>query len=408
MRMPAFVFVCAALNAIFAVPSMADTLTLRFGQISQFANEHSPSGKLITSRYSVVEAQRSLALQWSNPEFTYEQQEVDGVREYEITVAKPFELPWAYMNRRNGWNMQREAAKLHRDNQTDMLLMRLKSGYVSLALYEKQLRQIGKLRDVIGDASRVASERRTEGHLSGVDEHLVQMLLVSLHASQQNTLETQRETNTEWRAAMGVNPDDNLILASTPSYRAYTTESASEYVAALESRPAVRSRALLSESFGKLASSERGRFIPSVNLYGGYKQIESSDGYIAGISLALPLFNRNGAAARQYDVQRQITEYETTIYRKEAVGRIEALVASIAEMQQVLSGVSTHFDSDTTGIANLFFSYEEGYITLNEMLNAVQIEIAGMEDYYELLRKYYQFLFELEAITGGTLVQLEN
>ena len=43
-------------------------------------------------------------------------------------------------------------------------------------------------------------------------------------------------------------------------------------------------------------------------------------------------------------------------------------------------------------------------MTLNELLNAVQIELTGLRDYYDQLIRYYENLFELEALTGTSLL----
>ena len=91
-------------------------------------------------------------------------------------------------------------------------------------------------------------------------------------------------------------------------------------------------------------------------------------------------------------------------YRAEQVGRIEALVVSIKESQEALALSQDHFDEDMESLNDLLYSYEEGWLTLNELLNAVQIEVAGLTDYYEHMIRYYRNVFELEAITGSTLV----
>ena len=59
---------------------------------------------------------------------------------------------------------------------------------------------------------------------------------------------------------------------------------------------------------------------------------------------------------------------------------------------------------------DFFVSYaradnQEGWISLHELLNAIQIEVTGLADYYSQLSGYYSDLFELEAITGRTLVE---
>ena len=154
---------------------------------------------------------------------------------------------------------------------------------------------------------------------------------------------------------------------------------------------------------GKLGEEWWRRYL--FNVYGGFKRIEPYlDGYVAGVSLDLPLFNVNRAAARKLEIESDIAARETEIYRRELSGRIEALVSSVNELRQALGLVVDHFDQDMEAVNTLLFSYEEGWMSLSEFLNAIQIEINGMQDYYNQLIDYYSNLFELEAITGQKLV----
>lgn len=162
----------------------------------------------------------------------------------------------------------------------------------------------------------------------------------------------------------------------------------------------------MQEALQGQAAAARSAFIPSLNIYGGYKKIEPDyDGYVAGISLSLPLFNRNGAAARKHEAESNIAAQQTQLYLGEISGRIPALTQSIVESQTMLATVADHFEEDLEALNSLLYSYEEGWLTLSELLNAIQIETAGLKDYYDQLIRYYENLFELETMTGISLVR---
>jgi Outer membrane efflux protein len=402
---------CAALCCAttgMALASASDSLTIRFTDLGEYAQTKSLGASAISGSLGLVKAERDIDLQRSNPELAFDRQSVDNSRESQITLGKNFEMPWVTMKKRSAWNDRLSSAEYAAEEQKSLLLGDLKSGYVSLQLLNAQLTRLTHLSEVITDASHVATTRHTEGHLSGVEDHLIQMVVISLQAEQQSVLERQRAMNYLWRALMGFDSENEIVLSTPISFRPVSLEPAQMYVMGFEKRPAYQSRLLLQQSLGKHASAERSRLLPSFNLYGGYKKIGPDyEGYVIGISLSLPLLNTNRATARKFDLERQLVANERTRYRSEQIGRIEALVASIQESKEALALSQDHFDQDTEALNDLLYSYEEGWLTLNEMLNAVQIEVAGLSDYFDHLIRYYQNVFELEAITGATLVSFE-
>lgn len=388
-----------------AAPARAETIAIKFDQLGEYARTTSTRAKILEQEFNLVQTERDQDLKWSNPELAYAREDVDQAGEYQITVGKQIEMPWVYLKRRGAWEARMQAAELSRVDHTSRLLAELRTGYVRLKLLGEQQMRLSLLRDIITDASHVATSRHQEGHLSGVDERLIQMFLITLGAQHQRVLQQQRMAESQWRASMGIDPDVKLALRTEVEFRAFEPADPALHVAAIENRPGYQSRMLLQESLARRAETERRRFIPAFNLYGGFKKIEPDlDGYVAGISLDLPLFNVNGAAARRFEVEGDIAARETEIYRRELSGRIEALVSSANELRHALGLAADHFHQDMEAVNTLLFSYEEGWMSLSEFLNAIQIEINGMQDYYNQLIDYYSNLFELEAITGQRLV----
>jgi outer membrane protein TolC len=392
-----------------AVVARADSISIEFEQLDEYARTTSTRARILEQEFNLVQTERDQDLKWSNPELAYAREVVDQTGEYQITVGKQIEMPWVYIKRRGAWEARMQAAELSRADHTSRLLAELRTGYIRLKILGEQQTRLNLLRDIITDASHVAASRHHEGQLSGVDEHLIQMFLITLGAQHQRVLQQQRTAESQWRASMGIDPDVQVALQTVVEFRAIETADPAQHVAAIENRPGYRYRTLLQESLARRAETERRRFIPAFNLYGGFKKIEPDlDGYVAGISLDLPLFNVNGAAARRFEVEGDIVARETEIYRRELSGRIEALVSAASELRHALGLVADHFHQDMEAVNTLLFSYQEGWMSLSEFLNAIQIDVTGMQDYYNQLIDYYSSLFELEAITGQKLVSFDQ
>lgn len=402
----ACVFCLVSLPWVFHGTAEAETINVSFDQLDSLARTESPGSRIIEYEFRKSAAERDDNLQWTNPEIGYDLEDVDRSREYQVTLGKRFAMPWAYLKKRSAWNQRVSSAELLRESRTIDHLAELKAGYVAARVHRQYLIRLGQLRSILTDASHVATSRHTEGHLSGVEEHLIQMTVISLNAGYQDASQQQRQALAQWRAAMGFAARDSLVLTTDIDYHEIELQPVNDYVELLESQPGVLARQTMQEALAQQASAARAAFIPSFNLYGGYKKIDPDyDGYVAGVSLSLPLFNRNGAEARKYEAESKIVAQEAALYRNQVAGKIKALTRSITESQSMLVTVADHFEEDLEALNSLLYSYEEGWLTLSELLNAVQIETAGLEDYYHQLIRYYENLFELEALTGTSLVQ---
>ncbi len=398
-----------ALALSFSIKAEAGNVPLTFNQLDDYARAKSARAEIIGHKFGIAQAERARELQWSNPELSYDREDFDMAEEYQFTVSKSFEFPWSYLKKRSGWNDRVESARLKSEQEKSILLFELRSGYVKLRVLDDYLGRLGMLREILTDASHVASDRHTEGHLSGVEEHLIQMSVISLNAGFQELLQRRRELASTWRASIGLSPSDSLVLSTPTPFIRIELQSTQEYAAMAKQQPAFRSRELLGQSLSKLSSSEKGKFIPSLNLYGGYKKIEPDlDGYVAGVSIEFPIFNRNGAAAKQLELESRVIKSENALYFNEVETRIGNLVKTIRESQHSLGTVADHFEEDLEALNSLVYSYEEGWMTLNEFLNAIQIEVTGLKDYYSHLINYYEKIFQLEAITGTKLVTFED
>lgn len=386
----------------------ADSLIIRFTELEEWAVSRSLAASAIANSLKLSMAARDVDLQPGNPDLSLDRQKVDGSTETQITLGKSFEMPWVSLKRHSAWGDRLRSAECAAKEQTAELLGTLKAGYVSLQLLDAQLERMAHLRAVITDASHVATTRHTEGHLSGVEDHLIQMVVISLHAEYQAVRQRKRELANRWQALMGIEKYQEARLATPIMFQTITLEPVDTYLARVESQPGWQARQLLWHSLDKQSRAARAGWIHSLNLYAGYKEIEPDlDGYVAGVSLSVPLFNANRAAARRHTVERQSVSHDISRYRIQMEADIRALVSAINESQTALAHASDHFQEDREALDDLLYTYEEGMLNLNDLLSAIQIEVSGLNDYYDHLNRFYEAVFTLESITGQTLVQFE-
>jgi hypothetical protein len=400
----------AALVSGWPVPGFITTAratgqSIRFDDLEAYARSQSPRARILAQGLAKVQAERDDALQWSNPEIAYDHEDLEPFREWTFTLRKSFVMPFSHSKSRDGWAERVHAAELRLDQDVYEFLAELKTGYVLLQLLDAYLEQLTQLEEIVTKAADVAEARHGEGEMSGVDKHLVQLSVLALDASRRDALKERNKTAARWQAEIGIPLGDEAVLATPVVYKPVDLASPDEYVAMLERRPGLQSRAELHQALGKQAEAAKPSFVPGVDLYIGYKHIEPIlDGWVAGAALTLPLFDRKAGTSRRLQADQRIAENMFELYRTRSSKEIMSLVHLIEDAGQSLSSVTFRPDDGTSVIGSLFFSYQEGRYTLEAFLNAIQIEVTGSRGYYDQLYSYYENIFRLEAFTGAEIV----
>lgn len=382
----------------------ADTLTISFSELENYAREKSTRAQILQHQRDLVDAERDAALAWSNPVVAYYREDV-GLAENQFTIEKSFAPPWSYLTSRSSWKSRVAGAQSEWEYETRLLLAELRSQYVALWLLNDHLAKIDQLEAIVPDVSRIITARREEGHVSAVDEQLVRMTLASVHRARQLVINDHVAANAEWRSLLGIDPDTPMRLATPVVMTAPDVEQLSVVGETLDQHPGLNAQQLRVDYLQTQADAARGRFIPNLTVYGGYKEIDPDEtGYVVGLSLGIPLFNRNSAAARQYAIQSEIAGREAHAFRIRIQSRVHALADAIQETQESLTAVG-NVSANSNLADGLLQSYVDGWISLHELLNAIQITATGLGDYYAQMTQYYEYIFELESIAGTTLVE---
>ena len=395
-------------GSVSAAP-MSDPTTrvIRFDEIETLAREAGPRLRILDEQLEIARAERDDALQWSLPQLAYDREHIVTAEEWQVTVHKRLSNPLSQKAQRRGWEAYVRAEGHRQQQETAEFLADLKTGYVRLRLLETYVGRLGKLAELIELASGFADSRHAEGNLSGAEKHLIRLSAYGVEAHRRQVKQQHRELGATWAADVGIPGEAELKLTTPITYDAVALQDVGDYVALLEDRPAVSAQTALAQAWADRASAAHPSILPGIDLYGGYKKYEpSSDGFVAGIAVDLPLFHHKAGEARLYEARRRVVEYERAADLARATKEVESLVRTIEEAQPALAGFADALDRDPPLTDTLLFSYREGSLTLDALLNAIQIEMAALETYYQELSLYYRSLFRLEAVTGISIAQI--
>ena len=261
------------------------------------------------------------------------------------------------------------------------------------------------MEDVIVNVSGIAQDQVTEGTLSGVDQHLIQTTLFNINAGSQAIELMLQSVESQWKVALGIDALADLQLLTTILFQPVALETTAHYLSLIPGTPGYRQREMMVQALKSRIRMEWGRVIPYFNIFGGTKwATPSQNGYVAGISIPLPVLNRNRALINKQQIELAITVREFERFQQSAWGQIETVVLAIRNLGTSLAMMETNFDAAPAMIASALVSYQEGWMSLTELLSAIQIHDHGIQQSFSQLTDYYQRLLKLEALTGQILV----
>ncbi|MBL7109908.1 MAG: TolC family protein [Candidatus Marinimicrobia bacterium] len=394
---------CGLLIFSFAI-AQAKTVSISFDELAEFSNRQSLMIQNIKEEFALRKTEKKLDLQWSNPTFNYSQEFVNKERDHYYTLNKQIEFPWVMAQRRKSWQSYLKSADYKKDEQIKNFISEIKSGYCEIKLLGFQLNHLKKIKDAIVNLSDVAQSQFQEGNLSGIEQDLIQMSLLQITVNQQEIERKLQSVRSMWKIKMGIDESINIFLPSDIIFQPIEITLVETYLSNIAHTSGYQHRIQMINAIQQRIKLEQKRIIPNFSVFGGSKQIANDQGYLAGISIPIPLLHRNKAEINRQKIKHQIANNELERYEQHLKSNVKTIIFTIENMKDWLDSLSENIINESTTIAGLLSAYDEGWMSLTEMLNAIQIHSDGTQQYYEQLDVYYQNIFQLEAITGETLV----
>jgi outer membrane protein, heavy metal efflux system len=242
------------------------------------------------------------------------------------------------------------------------------------------------------DAQRVSERRLAAGDVSGYVVRRLRLEVARYAAVRAAATLDRRARRVELASLLGRPPSDAESLA-LPTELLLTTDSsiASRALGAPDSlialaqrnRADVRAAALdaaagLAEA--RLVSRER---VPTPTLSAGYKGETLRDslggagarfgGFVAGLTLPLPLFDRRGGAMEAAAADARRLDAETEVVRRRAAREITDAIDALHAAETQRAALAPHLgEGARVALRAVQASYVEGEITLAEWLDAVR------------------------------------
>jgi cobalt-zinc-cadmium efflux system outer membrane protein len=163
--------------------------------------------------------------------------------------------------------------------------------------------------------------------------------------------------------------------------------------------------ALVDAANTSLKLSKKEAVMP-VDIEAGYKKRTGGfNGFVFGISIPLPLFNRNQDAIASAAAELEAEKVREELIKKRLLNKINLLLDRMTSLSARIADTSKQVKNarEITNIVALL--YEEGEASLIEMLDAVRAEAELSMENNNLIYEYMTTMFEMEKTTGVNLIK---
>ena len=389
------------------MPIAAPGAEVRIGieDIPGMALSGSPFARILDDDLSLAQAERDLAVRWTNPSLVWGMEEVgdDDVssREWVVALEKEFAMPWSYAKKRSGSNLRLESSRRSWEASKWHLISRMRHGYVTIKLRDIEVELLEVFEEIIGDASQVITDRKEQGTVSGIEKRLIDMSLIAVRVRMVESRLERRKVMDEWKTAMGIPAEDTVVLVSELDL---ATDWLSSSHAPANSTSEVESHRLAVEALSTDIGLEKGDIFPSISIAGGYKSVDDEfTGYVVGLSMPIPVLNRNSGGIDRARAEHRKAQVELDLYETSRERHISRLVYAAGEEADLLNRYHGDFELIEEHIRDLALSYKEGWMDLGDFLEGIQTYADGIESYFDMLEDYNDIVFELERLTEQEL-----
>ena len=405
------------LNAQEATPaSIPRALTLE--QARDLARRVAPELAAAREAVTAAKARERQAGAMPNPVAAYsrEQTSGDGITNAQniASVEQRIEIGGQRPARRAAAAMQSAAAAARAEVASARLDDDVARAYAFAVVAERRLVTVERAAGVFAKATQVGRARLASGDISGYENRRLTLEATRYAARRAEAVAARRSARTALGLLLSGGggaplPDDVTLVDSTAA--APPSVPLDSLVAlALLRQAELRALGLDVRAAAAEADLARRERMPTPALTAGFKNErvgvdeESSSGFVAGVSIPLPIWDRRAGAveAAAAESRRRVAEVE--VARRRTVREVtEAYVAQQALAEQLQLLQATLGEQAAQALRSAEVSYAEGELSLVAWLDAVRAYQDAELTYTGLLADYMTSRAALERAVGVSL-----
>lgn len=396
-----------------ADPTAANKI-LAYGEAVKMALENHPELAALEKEIRARQAHTVQEGIWPNPVLDMELENfagsgaLDGVDESELTISagQLIELGGKRSKRRSIAVLESRMAEAELQIKKLEIMTQVKRAYISVLHVQnrKELRE--NALDLSQKMLGAVTTRVEAGNLSRAEIHRANVQLAESKVQLERVNRQLLTARINLALAVGVNSLNGYNFAADTGHIPKLPDFAL-LDSLLRQNPRFLLAGIENQRRQKIVELEKANRLPDPTLAVGYRRLNESDdnAFLAGLSIPLPLSDRNQGAREEAVIRRGIAEDE----QRNLSLRMEARLNEFYIQAEGLRNELNILETQTLPGANQAFEimgerYGQGRSSYLEVLDAQRTLIDNRENYLQDLTEYYLILSELEQLTGQTIL----
>ena len=380
----------------------------------------------LRAAHAAVEAARGRELQAGaieNPSLSYSTERTSGggqTNSQQIAgLEQRLEIGDQRGARRSAATSRRRAAEIRLAGAGALVDYEVARAYAEVIAADRRARLARQASAAFEEAGRVSARRLAAGDISGYADRRLSLEAARYAALQAEAALASRSARLALSSLIAPAADSlpgvSFVLSDSipetipqlnvAALSAIALRNRSDYLAS-----SLEAEALAAES--RLASRER---IPSTVLSAGYKTekspgiSESLNGFAAGLSLPIPLFDRRGGAIQAAEAEHRRAVAETEIVRRRITREVADAHDALRAVEEQRALLAPQLGAPAAAaLRSAQVAYSEGEIPLLEWLDAVRAYHEAVSAYSNLIAEFFIRRATLERVVASPLDALSS
>jgi len=387
-----------------------DTIKIFLKDAVDIALKNNPSLKVFKYEIATLEGIKSQAGLLPNPEAEFEAEnflggnELNGFTgaEYTLSASYLFELGGKRGSRINLADKEINSAQSNYELSKFEIIAQVKTAFFALSKIQHQINLQMQFIQINDEILKTISERVKAGKTSPAEESKVKVALVNSRLELQRFQRDYLSTQTKLNSLLGTS-GRNFVSLTSLFDTLFSPPDKKEILQEIENIPSVK--ILNDETNIRKAQLEleEALAIPDLTASLGVRYLNElkTNSLVAGVSIPLPLFNRNQGSIQSAEVKIQQME---EIINAQKLAVIESLTASCNNLLNAYNNVVQFRENILPESENAYEITKQGYLQgrfgFIDLLDAQRTLFDTQANYLLELSDYYEAIIEIEKITG--------
>jgi len=373
------------------------------------ALKHNPDLNVLKFNPRLAESEKLQSSLFPNPELEFEYENFDEP-EKTLTIGYLIELGGKRSHRMGQADAVLELAQAELEAARVEIISETAAAYIDVLVARENLRITREKEKLSDQVYETARERVLAGRVPPMEQVTAEIKRSNARLEVIQAEDELLISRTRLSAMWGGLPDD-FASVTAAFERIQSVPSFDALIAALDNAPVIETMRLEIKVAQTSLELEKRNRIPDLFLSGGIKKTDESDDaiYIVGLSLPIPLFDRNQAGVARTAAELSQQTFALSAEQSRLAKDLKIAFQTLKTAHQQVNTIKTDILPSAQRVLDAVKEgYQEGEFSFLDMLEAQSTLYESHESYINSLGQYHHAVVDLEKLLGKDLASFNS